>query len=269
LLPVYRAISFNKIITKGGRTNPWVILVNAGNTIKPYVVKLFETELIESRDSVANEVIGNVLAKEFNLPVPNAAFIDLDEDFIGTITNDSLLQILEAKDYRLKFGSELFEGYINFDYRAFSLSDVRKMIDIDSVYAFDNLIRNRDRNGQLKPNILIKSTDAVLIDHELAFENISDDIVNKMNGWDWDRKFCNYHIFFEFLKNSPFKAKKEYFNEFEEYLKYLDINKLNSYFNQLKIYGFSDSKHDIIRSYLTGMKQNSSNFVNVLRSTIV
>ena len=269
LLPVYKAISFNKVITKGGRTEPWVIIVNAGNTLKPYVVKLFETGLIELRDSVANEVIGNILAKEFNLPVPKAALIDLDEDFVRTLRNPELIQILEERDYRLKFGSELLEGYFNFDYKAYNLNDVRKIIDIDSVYAFDNLIRNRDRNGQLKPNILIKSTEAFLIDHELGFENITADIVKKMNNWEWDKSFCNYHIFYNFLKNSPTKIKREYFHEFGEYLKYLNISQLDSYFAQLIGYGFSGNKHTLIRSHFAEMKQKSSNFTSVMMSTIL
>lgn len=242
--------------------------MNAGNTLKPYVVKLFETGLIELRDSVANEVIGNILAKEFNLPVPKAALIDLDEDFVNTLRNPELIQILEERDYRIKFGSELLEGYFNFDYKAYNLNDVRKIIDIDSVYAFDNLIRNRDRNGELKPNILIKSSEAFLIDHELGFEKITADIVKKMNNWEWDKGFCNYHIFYNFLKNSPLKIKREYFHEFGEYLKYLNINSLEPYFAQLIRYGFSGNKHTLIRNYLSEMKQNSSNFTNVMLSTI-
>lgn len=268
MLPIYKAISFNRVITKGGRTEPWVILVNAGNTLKPYVVKLFKTELINLRDSVANEVIGNVLAKEFNLPVPNAALIDLDDDFVGTLRNQELLEILEDRDGRLKFGSELLEGYFNFDSKAYNLNDVRKIIDIDSVYAFDNLIRNADRNGVLKPNILIKSNDAFLIDHELGFE-IRDGIISEMMEWKWDKKFYEFHIFHNFLKTNPVKIKKEYFNEFEEYLKYLNVNNLDSYLTQLATNGFSTDKHKLIRNYLTEMKQNSSNFTNVMRSTIL
>jgi hypothetical protein len=126
LLPIYKAISFNKIITKGGRTNPWVVLINANNNLKPYVVKLFETSLIEYRDSVANEVFGNVLAREFNLPVPNAALIDFDNAFLGTIRNQKLLEILDSRDTRLKFGSEMHEGYYNFDYKDFSSRDIKK-----------------------------------------------------------------------------------------------------------------------------------------------
>lgn len=229
---------------------------------------MFGRELIELRDSVANEVIGNVLAKEFNLPVPQAALIDLDEDFVSTLRNPELIEILEERDYRLKFGSELLEGYFNFDSKAYNLNDVRKIIDIDSVYAFDNLIRNRDRNAALKPNILIKSKEAYLIDHELGFEDIKEGIVSDMNKWEWDRRFCNYHIFYTFLKNSPHKIKKEYFHEFGEYLKYLNINNLEPYFKQLVEYGFSGNKHKLITNYLTEMKQNSSNFTNVMLSTI-
>lgn len=121
----------------------------------------------------------------------------------------------------------------------------------------------------LKPNILIKSTEAFLIDHELGFEKIELDIIKRMNKWDWDRRFCDYHIFHNFLKNSPPKIKKEYFHEFGEYLKYLNINILDSYFNQLVKHGFPRDKHTLIRSYLAKMKQNSSNFTNVMMSTIL
>lgn len=267
MLPVYKGVSFNRVITKGGRTFPWVILVNAENSLVPYVVKLFETPLIDLRDSVTNEVVGNVLAKEFNLPVPKAALIDLDNDFISTLRDFTLIDRLEQVDQRIKFGTELLEGYYNFDRTAFTLNDVRKTIDIDSVFAFDNLIRNADRNHELKPNILLKSNSAFLIDHELGFE-IQPGIVKKMMNWEWDEKFYKYHIFYNFLRNSPLRIKREYFHEFEEYLKYLNVNSLSPYFQQLISYGFSNKKHIVITNYLHEMKQNSSNFVNVMRSKL-
>ena len=269
MLPIYKAISFHSIIQKGGRTEPWVISVNANNTIKPYVVKLFTSDLIETRDSVTNEVLGNVLAREFNLPVPNAALIDLDESFLSTLRDMSLIDILDQRDSRLKFGSELLEGYYPFDSNAFSLNDVRKIIDIDSVYAFDNLIRNADRKSILKPNILIKSSEAFLIDHELGFERIDEKTINEVMNWAWDRKFCTYHIFEKFLKESTAKIQIEYFHEFEEYLKYLNIKTLSPYFEQLINYGFSNKNHSLIQNYLTEVKNNSSKFVDVIRGTIL
>lgn len=266
MLPVYKAISFNKIIEKGGRTKPWLVIVNAGNTPRPYVVKLFETSLIDFKDSVTSEVLGNVLAKEFNLPVPNAALIDFDDDFIDTIKNQGVLEILEARDTRLKFGSELLDGYVQFDSEAFKTADIKQVIDIDNVFAFDNLIRNPDRKN-LKPNILIKSNEAYLIDHELGFE-INNETINELKTWQWNSKFYNQHIFYNFLRDSITRHKTEYFDEFGEYLRLLNLNILTPYFHQLIQARYSPVNHGIITNYLTQMKQNSANFVYLMRAKI-
>jgi hypothetical protein len=122
MLPVYKAISFQRVLEKGGRTKPWIVLVQTDQGIVPYVVKLFEPAFVEERDPVANEVIGNTLAREFGLPVPKAALIDLDEDFVSTIRNPRLLEVLDLRDGRLKFGSELLEGSIRFNLDATNLS---------------------------------------------------------------------------------------------------------------------------------------------------
>ncbi|HEX8677926.1 MAG TPA: hypothetical protein VF700_11930, partial [Segetibacter sp.] len=60
MLPIYKAISFQAILEKGGRTKPWLVLVNTQQSYEPYVVKLFDTDFIEKRDPVANEVLGNI-----------------------------------------------------------------------------------------------------------------------------------------------------------------------------------------------------------------
>ena len=49
MLPVYQAISYIDTITKGGRTTPWVVMVDTGNGIKPFVVKFFQREQEEVR----------------------------------------------------------------------------------------------------------------------------------------------------------------------------------------------------------------------------
>jgi hypothetical protein len=90
-----------------------------------------------------------------------------------------------------------------------------------------------------------------------------------LKNWEWDKKFYESHIFFTFLKNSTVKQKKEYFNEFHEYLRLLNVETLKPYFEQLSNHGFSDKKYKFIHKYLTEMKENSSNFVNTMRSTIL
>src|SRR5690349_19386216 len=115
MLPVYNAISFVRILEKGGRTKPWVVVVQTPTGLKSFVVKLFETSLIDYRDSVTNEVAGNILAKEFGLPVPNAALIDFDARFLNTIRNQELQETLLNRDKRLKFATEEQVGYSPFD----------------------------------------------------------------------------------------------------------------------------------------------------------
>jgi hypothetical protein len=84
LLPVYPAISFQSVLS-GGRTKPWLILADTGNGIPvPYVMKIFKTHNLEARDHVTAEVVGNILATAFDLPVPRAAFIEIDEYFLAS-----------------------------------------------------------------------------------------------------------------------------------------------------------------------------------------
>lgn len=267
MLPIYKAISFQKIIDKGGRTKPWLVLVDTGHDVKPYVVKMFEPGLIHERDSVTNEVLGNVLAKEFDLPVPKAALIEMDENFRMTIQGHGPAEVFDLKDKRIKFGTELLDGFIQMNTTAFTAAQAKRMIHIDELFAFDNLIRNRDRKFDVKQNLLVNKNKAFLIDHELGFE-IDDDTLNEFKIGDWNNSFFKYHLFYRYLKNSRKKSKNEYFETFGEHLKRLNINILNTYFSQLIKYGYSRARHKMIKDYLKEMKTNSGNFVLLLRSFI-
>jgi hypothetical protein len=160
MLPVYRAISFDRIIDKGGRTHPWSVLVDTGAGIKPYVVKMFSAYAASQREHVCNEVLGNALARQFDLKVPQAAFIEMDMDFVMTISDFEAQQQFDLADERIKFGSELIEGNYLFN-PSFTKGQAAKMVELDSLFAFDNLIRNRDRNNG-KPNLLVKGSSAYL-----------------------------------------------------------------------------------------------------------
>ena len=98
MLPIYQAESFRRVLDKGGRTKPWLILVRTEAGTVPYVVKLFEPNAIADRDAVANEVLGNILAREFQLPVPQAALIEFNDTFLATVSDSSLLDVLERAD---------------------------------------------------------------------------------------------------------------------------------------------------------------------------
>lgn len=265
MLPVYKAILFDKIVDKGGRTNPWSVLVDTGQGLKPYVVKMFPTAMVDTSNSVCKEVLGNVLAREFDLPVPKAALIEMDENFHWTISDQEAQMKYEFVDERLKFGSELIDGNYLFN-TAFTKKQAAKMIELDSLFAFDNLIRNRDR-GKGKPNLLVKGNSAFLIDHELGFEMDNNTLNNYLNG-QWEEHFYTSHIFYNYLKKSRKATKAEYFEEFREHLRTLNVNKLNSYFQQLRREGFGTALQPILNAYLLEMKQNSATFVNLLKLVI-
>jgi hypothetical protein len=264
MLPVYRAISYRDT-TRTGRTRPWVVFVRTPGGVEPYVVKMFDTLTIESRNSVTNEVIGNVLAGQFGLKTPRAALIDFDQSFKSSLRDLDLLERLENSDDRLKFGTELLEGNVS-NLLSFNSSEARAAVDIDTLFAFDNLIMNGDRTRN-PTNLLVRSEEVFLIDHEFAFD-IPKDVSSNLKSWNWPNKYAEYHVCYEYLKKSTLEYKKEYFNVFHEDLRLLNISGLTSYFNQLESVGYSATRHPIIRDYLLKLKLNSNNFVNALKGKI-
>lgn len=267
MLPVYKAIQYNGKYTKKNRNNPWLITVDTGAELKSYVVKLFSTKSIENHDCVAKEVLGNLIAKEFDLPVPKAALIDMGNEFVSTLRSFQLIDELDSKDYRLKFGTEEQKGVVPFQVNYFSGHEAKQIIDIDTTFAFDCLIRNIDRN-RANPNLLVRSDEAFLIDHELAFqidEKSTDEIINR---WFLQEKFFRNHLFYNYLKRSNRTTKNEYFTTFEDYLRMLNINTLNKCLEQLSAYGFSKKSHTLMLSFIQKMKDNSSIFVKILKGII-
>jgi hypothetical protein len=265
MLPIYKAKVFNGIIEKGGRTRPWSVLVDTGRGAKQIVVKLFTAQLVQTRDAVTNEMLGYALAREFDLPVPQAALIDMDMDFQMTINDGQAQMAFDQADDRLKFGTEVIEGNYLFN-PSFTRAQASRMIDVDTLYGFDNLIRNPDR-GQARPNLLVMSNSAYLIDHEQAFQ-LNANTIGECNRHEWDDKFCRHHICWNYLKNARNPVKKEYFNSFEDDLRQLNVTGLNTYFQQLRKEGFSVDRHPLIKDWLRYAKENSTNFVTLLKETI-
>jgi len=86
MLQIFDAIELLEVIDeKVGHTKPWVVLARNGNTIKKLVVKLYNEGLNADR-CVVNEVIGNILAKQFGFKVPEAHFVNIPEDLLMKIS---------------------------------------------------------------------------------------------------------------------------------------------------------------------------------------
>lgn len=202
-LPVYEAIGFQNILEKGGHSTPWVVTVNVDSSPKPYVVKLYKQIDIETRNKMTAEVLGNVLASDFNLKTPNAAIINFSDGFRRTL-NQTCEDLLAFVDERPKFGSFLIDGANIFN-TGTKRSDVGKIIDPALLYAYDYFIGNRDRTIH-KPNLIVKNGEGYLIDHEMALEfeaiHVAFDQTLAMDNQYKNHLFYNPTIFVNILRNS-------------------------------------------------------------------
>jgi len=265
MLPIYEAIDVVKVIGENvGHTKPWVVYANTPQGLKSFVVKLYTTAQVDNfQHCVTKEVICNKLATEFDLKVPGCAFIEIPYEL--AMRRPAIEQEqFDDSDTRLKFATELIDN-VNISIPNLNKEYLKKKIPIDTLYAFDNLIRNCDR-GYPKPNLLIGSKDAYLIDHEFTL------LHNHIIGIDFDTlqlddKFTKNHIFFPYLKKTIFKNKQNFFKDFSFYLNNLNINSLNPLFQQLANLGFENYSQPIIY-WLNQVKQNNTIFVNKLKGTL-
>jgi len=260
MLPIYKAKKLIKVLEKGGHTKPWLIEIEVENSQNQVVVmKLYTTDQIRNRNSVTAEVIGNILAQEFDFLVPQALFVRATGQFYQSIPK-SLQKLLLQRDERLKFGSFYLENTTKL-VPNLPLNQLDSNLNLASLYAFDNFIRNADR-GEQKTNLLIQNetSDIYLIDHELAFDFNKQTIQNFQHG-NCEPRFSTYHFAF------PFLDKNTDFSEFIEYLRTLNLNILNAYFDQLEELNFETQKDKII-PFLRWIKDHPNQFEQFLKNTL-
>ena len=137
-LPIYEAVGSQKILDKGGHSKPWVVLVDMKGSPRPYVVKLYKTIDIEARNKMTAEVLGNLLAREFGLNVPDAAIINFSDDFRLQL-NAECEELLSVLDDRPKFGTEFIEAAFLYN-QGFTRKETQDEIDPPTLYAFDYFI---------------------------------------------------------------------------------------------------------------------------------
>jgi hypothetical protein len=173
-IPIYEAIDIIEIIPETvGHTKPWVVLANTPEGLKSYVVKLYNSIQVEEHFIVIREVVSNILAEEFDLKVPQFALISIPPDLAFMQDSDAQQQYDNADD-RPKFVTIQLNNVLTAT-KEIPKRYFTKRIQIDTLYAFDNIIRNSDR-GHPKMNLLMRPKEAILIDHELALRR--QDIVN-------------------------------------------------------------------------------------------
>ncbi len=262
-LPVYKAISFNGIILEGGHSKPWVVSVNAEGELKPFVVKLYRTIDIEARNKMTAEILGCLFAEDFDLLSPTPAIIEFTDEFRMSLGKE-YEEILNLLDERAKFGTEYYEGTFLFAPQM-SLEEASKIIQVDTLYAFDYFICNRDRTLR-KPNLLIKDGKGILIDHEMALE-IDNETISRFQEEKWNDKY-QYHLFYRLLKEADRQSKATFFEEFEFYLQSLRLKKYDDIFEQLSEFGFTNLRKELLEEYFQAVLKEPRKFKNILRKSI-
>ena len=271
---VYKAIEFVKSVDSGGSTYPWIVnvLTERGRVV-PYVVKLFKDRHIKQQHAVAKEVFGNLLACEFDLPVPNCALIDFTSAFLATLKEEQL-QKLTGVHAGLKFGSE-FASAKTIATNGL-LPAFLKDYDLGTIFAFDNLLQNLDRGGERdKPNLLIDDDKYLLIDHEQVFPFAND--ANTRRGLDWsfdlpawanNYQACYKHLFFPVLKSYRRETKRTLFDSFQEYLRYVDVDLVDRAAEDLQRLDVSVGRADLITDYLVQTQTRHAEFTRLLQAII-
>jgi hypothetical protein len=264
MLPIYEALEVIEVISeKAGHTKPWVVSAKTPDGVKLFVTKLYSTFDVNQSNCVTKEVICNLLAREFDLDAPQCVLIDIPEYLTFKLSPEAQYQY-ENADHRLKFATLKLENVI-IAIPQLAKKQFQRRISMDTLFAFDNLIRNADR-GFDKTNLLLSPKTAHLIDHERAFSE--KDIRNiNIDTLQLEDSFTKYHLFFPYLHKSRFVNKQSFFNDFSYYLNTLKINKLNNIFSQLRTEGFLDYSEPIY-NWIDQVKQNSTIFVDKLKGAV-
>lgn len=267
-------IRFDGYMESGGSTKPWrIVAISEDITTMeetPYVVKVFTANNIKQGHNIAKEFICNFLAGQFDLVVPEACLVDLhDEDFKASL-NAEPLNTLSIKYDGLTFASRLLDASIINE----QLKSVPYTIqDCATLFAFDCLVLNADRGGyRNKPNLLLDDEGFILIDHELALHILDNDGSNACNkvlvdldAGRWSNMY-EKHIFYSKLKS--YRIKKGLFDTFEESLRNLNINHVQSLITDLSHNGIDVGADGILIDYLRKLKQNSHKFSKILLGII-
>ncbi|MBO9699937.1 MAG: hypothetical protein J7604_06985 [Sporocytophaga sp.] len=255
MLPVYQAISFIREIPEG-TTRPWLVNVLVEDKLVPYVVKIFNSKQEEDNQSTVREVLGSVLASEFDLLTPEPALIYFNDQF-----NDTLPIELSKKvdPHTHKFGCKYMEGAFPINTK----SSTNYIIEADTIYGFDNLLFNVDRKRNKANSFLIKN-EIYLIDHELCLNFNIDSAIN------FDERVYEYkkHLFYRDLKDLGSVKKVYAFGTFQTNLKVLNLRTIEENLDLLEDLNHFLPQRDDIINYLAFVKTNNDKFVSYLKRSI-
>lgn len=148
-----------------GRTKPCLIECEDDAGQKVELVVKYSSMLMEHEKNLALEAIVAMLAADLQLPVAEPFVVELDPQFIATLTDATLKQAL-TESCPLAFGSALKTGVTAWlQNQTVSKNHAQAAAEIA---IFDQIIINSDRRP-VNPNCLFEGDDLLIIDHELTF----------------------------------------------------------------------------------------------------
>ena len=205
----------------------------------------------------AKEIIGCELALMFDLPTPRYGIINIEESKLTCYYSENEVRKFH-KGY--KFCSKKIDQYVIFNpYVSFGFL---RDYEIAGIFAFDVLMQNSDRGSRGKPNLLINDDSLVMIDHELTLSFISD----KLPSRNYENNIRNYpfycHTLISHLK--IIKEKSYIFDEFLEHLRLLNIDSLNSVFDDMDRFNIECGERLDYFAYFEWCKNNITTIKNYL-----
>lgn len=264
MFPTYSARKFlRKIDARYGHTEPWIVLCEGEEGFVEFVVKIFTEDHLIKKPRVHGEFAGTWFATEFELLTPKVAWIEFDQQFIFSLPSEITIG-MDLDDDRLKFGSRLLSSFQHFS-NGIPKKKLQRLIDLETLYAFDNFIRNPDR-GFHKPNLLLQEDSAYLIDHEYALD-INNHTIKQIKNFDIAEKFSTSHIVFPLLSKVKESTRKSYFDMFMEYLRSLNLNELELVLIEVGNKGYT-AEIGVILEYFRFIKANPTIFVTALKRTL-
>lgn len=191
--------------TKRGRTRPSRLECEKADGSYVEVVGKFSAGCDRRASGLAMEVVAACLAGDLGLPVPHPYLLDVDRDFVASVTDAERKTIMEASlaaGNRLGFGStEAGNGFAVWS-NANRITDAMAPEAL-GIFCFDAFTVNADRQAD-NPNCLVRGSNVRIIDHESSF--IYRMVLNWKQPWIvgalMPMTTPGHHIFYSGLKDS-------------------------------------------------------------------
>lgn len=260
MFDIHNIVAVDKIGMIGGSTYPSLMTLSnsSGSIVGQYVVKVFSQNHINQTQPTVKELISNILASKFDLNVPDPVLVRVNQHTIEELKRSGKFdgKVLLPGLY---FGCKYIENAL--DYSPLLKDTSFDYWSIETIFAFDVLIRNVDRRKG-KPNIFLSEDQIYLIDHELSFGLFNKSFLDfyENEGWEFITNHDSRYLFIDRLRRINTKDPLT----FETFFYYLSTLNLNFIGNIIDVFKQYEVEILNIKDYLYYVKTNPELFKKLL-----